>query len=374
VTDFLVVGGGIAGAAAGCFLSEHGTVTLLETEQVAGVHSTKRSAALLSEYYGGPAVRAMTSASRELYGAHPELLRPRGVLAIAPLGAEAEFEAALKSGSTAPQGVQELTGTEAQQLCPILRPAYYERAMLKPGAYDVDVTAAHQGFLAAITASSGKVVTSAPVTSLNQRAGRWHADTPAGRFSAPVVVNAAGAWADEVAALADVPGIGLVSRRRTMALASSPAGHPAADVARWPMLTDVTETFYAKPDSGGLLLSPVDSEPMPPGSPEAAAEDVARAITRFEQATTAQVQHVTRSWAGLRSSVVDDVPVIGEAPSAAGFFWLAALGGYGIQIAPAAGELLAGLVTGARLPARLSTVAAATSPARTGVGIRAMSA
>jgi D-arginine dehydrogenase len=355
MTDFLVIGGGIAGAAAGFFLSRYGRVILLEAERALGVHSTGRSAALLSEYYGPPVVRAMTSASRDFYSAPPpgfadtELLRPRGVLAV---GAGDEFEAALKSGSSVPQGVQELTRAEAQLMVPVLRPGFYERAMLKPGACDVDVAAAHQGFLRAIR-SGGRVVTGAPVHNLKYRAGCWHAETPAGRFSAPVVVNAAGAWADEVAAHAQVPPIGLVPRRRTLALIPAPAGYARADVARWPLLGDVADTFYAKPESGGLLVSPVDGVPMAPGSPRAADEDVARAIARYEEATTVRVRRVVRSWAGLRSSVGDDLPVIREAPSAPGFFWLAGLGGYGIQIAPAAGELLAGLVVGAEVPDRI---------------------
>lgn len=352
MADFLVVGGGIAGAAAGFFLARNGTVTLLEAESALGTHSTGRSAALFSEYYGGPEVRAMTAASRSFYTTPPpgfadvELLRPRGVLAVAPVGTSGRFEAALRSGSDAPQGVHAITMAEARQLYPVLRPGLFERAMFRPGACDLDVAAAHQGFLRGIRAGGGRIVSAARVRSLAWRSGWWHAETPAGRFSAPVLVNAAGAWADEVAGLAGVPRLGLVSRRRTIVLVPGPHGYPAATVARWPMLADVTETFYAKPESGGLLLSPVDTEPMAAGSPRAADVDVAMAIARFEAATTVRVRRVIRAWAGLRSAVDEDVPVIGEAPATPGFFWLAGLGGYGIQLAPAAGARLAALVSG----------------------------
>jgi D-arginine dehydrogenase len=349
--DFLVVGGGIAGASAGYFLADFGRVTVLEMEAVPGYHSTGRSAALFTEYYGNSVVRALTRASREFYLAPPPgfagpLLTPRGVLALCPHGAGERFAEVLATGLTAPVPVRELGPDEALRYCPVLRPQWFTRAMLKPAAMDIDVDALHQGFLRGIRARGGQVVRSARLRSLARPGGSrsgWRAGTEAGEFSAGYLVNAAGAWADEIAGLAGVRRIGLTPLRRTAALVAAP---DVAGVAEWPMVLDVTETFYFKPESGRLLLSPYDATPVSPGDARPADLDVATAIDRVRAATSLGIRHVQRAWAGLRSAVPDDTPVIGEAPDAAGFFWLAALSGYGIQTAPAAGRLAAGLVTG----------------------------
>ena len=210
-SDFLVVGGGIAGASAGYFLAAHGQVTLLEREAVPGYHSTGRSAALFSEYFGNAAVRALTAASRPFYTAPPlgfrqALLSPRGVLALCPHGAEARFAEVLAAGLTAPTPVRELGAGEAERYCPALRPEWFSRAMLKPAAMDIDVDAVHQGFLRGISERGGEVIRSAGVRALTRRGGMWRAVTDAGEFTAACVVNAAGAWADEIARLAGVRG------------------------------------------------------------------------------------------------------------------------------------------------------------------------
>lgn len=365
--DFLVVGGGIAGAVAGYFLSAHGRVTLLEAERSPGTHATGRSAALFSEYFGNRAVRALTAAARDFYETPPPgftavpLLTPRGVLALETPGSGAQFEAAKASGAEAPQPVRELDRRQALELCPVLRTGEFGRALYKPGAADVDVDAAQQGFLRGLRAAGGHVVTSAKVLSLTRSEGRWQAATPAGGFAAPVVVNAAGAWADEVARLAGVPPAGLVPRRRSAALATVPAGYQVRD---WPMVTDVADTFYAKPESGGLLLSPVDDTPAPPGDVRADDLDVAIAVDRFLAVAALPIRHISHTWAGLRTSVADDTPVIGACPVSPGFWWLAGLGGYGIQTAPAVGALLAALATGREPPPVLAPLVADVTPAR----------
>jgi D-arginine dehydrogenase len=365
-SDFLVVGGGIAGASAGYFLAASGTVTLLEREAVPGYHATGRSAALFSEYYGNGVVRALTAASRPFYTAPPPgftapLLSPRGVLALCPRGAEARFDRVLAAGLTAPVPACELGPGEAQRHCPVVRPEWFSRAMLKPAAMDIDVDAVHQGFLRGIRARGGQVVRSAGVRALSRSAGEWRAVTGAGEFSAPCLVNAAGAWADEIAGLAGVPGTGLTPLRRSACIVAVPA---AAGASRWPMVADVTETFYVKPESGRLLLSPADATPVPPGDARPEDIDIAAAIDRVRAATTLEIRHVQRAWAGLRSAVPDDTPVIGPAPQVPGFVWLAALGGYGIQTAPAAGELAAALATGTAPRPASADLAAPLSPGR----------
>ncbi len=350
--DFLIIGAGIAGASAGYFLSASASVTVLEMERAAGYHSTGRSAALFSEYYGNGVVRALTAASRAFYAAPPAgflaadapLLTPRGVLALCPHGAEQRFGEVLAAGLTAPVPVRELAPGEAERHCPAVRPGWYSRAMLKPAAMDIDVDAVHQGFLRGIRANGGRVLTSAGLRSLTRRNGTWLADTAAGRLSAAAVINASGAWADQVAGLAGLRPVGLTPLRRTAFIVAPP---PRSDVTGWPMVADVTDTFYFKPESGRLLVSPADATPVPPGDARPDELDVAAAIDRVRAATTLPIRHVSRAWAGLRSAVPDDTPVIGAAPDAPGFFWLAALSGYGVQSAPAAGRLAAALATGA---------------------------
>ncbi|MDX2524715.1 NAD(P)/FAD-dependent oxidoreductase [Streptomyces europaeiscabiei] len=405
LSDVLVVGGGIAGAAAGYFLGRSGgRVTLLEAERTPGTHATGRSAALFSEYYGNTVVRELTVASRAFYERPPagfspvtELLRPRGVLALGTPDTGREFDAAKASGATAPQPAVELDRDQALALCPALRPGAFDRALYKPGARDIDTDAVLQGFLRGLKAAGGTVVTGARVHGLAFRRGQWHATTAAGEFSAPVVVDAAGAWADQVAVSAGAAVQGLVSYRRTAALASLPedrasadrsgdagsSGHPgpphprrpgteglpggtAAGIADWPMISDVADTFYARPESGGLLVSPADATPVPPGDVRPDDRDVALALDRFRAVVALPVRHVRRAWAGLRTSTPDDTPVIGPDPDAPGFCWLAGLGGYGLQTAPAAGALLAALIAGHEPPPGLTTAVAGVTPARTG--------
>ncbi|MFM9552375.1 NAD(P)/FAD-dependent oxidoreductase [Streptomyces caniscabiei] len=388
-SDVVIVGGGVAGASAGYFLGRTGRrVTLLEAESAPGTHATGRSAALFSEYYGNAVVRELTRASRAFYESPPagfspvtELLRPRGVLALGTPGTGREFDAAKASGAYAPQPVIELDHEQALALCPALRPGAFDRALYKPGARDIDTDAVLQGFLRGLKEAGGTVVTGARVHALTRHRGRWHAATSAGEFAAPVVVDAAGAWADQVAESAGVAAQALVAYRRTAALVSLPtdrasthpapvdrasAGSSAGDIARWPMIADVADTFYARPESGGLLVSPADATPVPPGDVRPDERDVALGLDRFRAVVDLPVRHVRRAWAGLRSSAPDDTPVIGPDPAAPGFTWLTGLGGHGIQTAPAAGALLAALIAGNEPPAGLTGAVAGTTPARAG--------
>ncbi|MFI6757687.1 NAD(P)/FAD-dependent oxidoreductase [Micromonospora sp. NPDC050417] len=347
--DFLIIGGGIAGASAGYHLAAYGRVILLEMESVAGYHSTGRSAALFSEYYGGPVVRALTSASRSFLDAPPPgfsatpLLTPRGVLALSPAGEDESFDAALADELAAPTPAREIDVDEVQRYCPIVRPGRYHRAMVRPAAQDIDVDALHQGFLRGIRANGGQVVRSARVQSLTRLPDGWRAETGVGRFTGTQVVNAAGAWADQVAELAGVRPLGLTPLRRTAFLVDLPDGVRAE---RWPMVSDVAETFYFKPESGRLLISPADATPTPPGDVRPDDLDIAVGAARVEEATTLSIRRVHHAWAGLRTAAADDVPVVGRSADVEGFFWFAGLSGYGMQVAPSLGRLLAALVTG----------------------------
>jgi D-arginine dehydrogenase len=208
------------------------------------------------------------------------------------------------------------------------------------------------------------LVCDAPVKVIRYERGAWTVETPAGLFSAPVLVNAAGAWCDELAMLAGVKPVGLVPMRRTAFTSGAPAG---MSIDHWPMVLGVAENYYFKPDAGVLLISPANADPVPAQDVQPEELDVAIAVDQLETCTTLAIRQVRRKWAGLRSFVADKTPVVGFAPDAPGFFWLAGQGGYGIQTAPAMGELAAALVRGLPVPAdfaALGVTAQAVSAAR----------
>lgn len=342
----LIIGAGIAGASLGYHLAPHAQVILLERESQPGAHSTGRSAALFSEIYGGPLVRALSRASRAFLESPPpgftdaRLLTPRGSLFIATTDQMAEF-ATLKSAPDVAAGTRELTGEEARALVPILREGHVAAALLEPGSMDIDVHALHQGFLRGLRQSGGQVVCNAEVTALRHDGAGWRVTTTAGEFAGEVVVNAAGAWGDAVAALAGVAPLGLTPCRRTAAMADLP---PGTNADAWPMVIDAAETFYFKPDAGRLLLSPADATPTAPCDAQPEDLDVAIAVDRVETATTLELRRVGPAWAGLRTFVRDREPVAGFDVKVPGFFWLVGQGGYGIQTAPALGQAAAALV------------------------------
>ena len=354
--DAVVVGAGMAGASAAAEIARTGRVVLLERESQPGYHSTGRSAALFSETYGNAVVRALTRASREFFYVPPQgfadypLVRPRGSLHIArgdQLVAQRAFLALPDIGAQA-RGVD---AAEAKRLCPLLRDGYAAAGVLEPDAADVDVHALHQGYLKQFRARSGVLVTDANVLALEWRSGKWIARTTAGHFGASVVVNAAGAWADDIAGKAGLDPLGIVPCRRTAVLIDPPSG---VDIDDLPSVIDIDEQFYFKPDAGKLFLSPADETPSPPCDAQPDEMDVAVAIDRVQAAAAIDVRHVRRKWAGLRSFAPDRSPVIGFDSRASGFFWLAGQGGYGIQTAPAASRLAATLVGGRDVPHELA--------------------
>jgi len=367
--DFIVIGAGIAGATAGYWLAAKGRVIVLEMEDRPGYHTTGRSAAVYSEWYGNATINALTTGSRDFLLAPPAgfaahaLLARRGVLLIGRADQMAALAAAEASGRHLERLVR-LEPAAVLALCPLLREDYVAGAVFEPEAMDIDVHALHQGFLAGLRARGGGVVTEAKVEALGRRNGGWLAATRAGDFAAPVVVNAAGAWADEVAILAGLAPAGLVAKRRTAILFDPPAG---VEIATWPAVIDVDERFYFKPDAGKLLGSPADETPQPPADVQAEEWDVAVAVERIQRAARFEIRRIGHRWAGLRTFVPDKTPVVGFDPAAPGFFWFAGQGGYGIQTAPAMGRLAAALITGVGVPpdlARLGVDADKLSPAR----------
>ena len=369
--DFLIVGAGIAGASIGHFLAPHGRTVLLERESQPGYHSTGRSAALFFESYGTPQVRALTLASRAFVNAPPvgfadgPILSPRGAILVATPAQEVELADAWQVlRATSPRGAL-LDARRARELVPVLREGALLGAVFEPDAADIDVHRLHQGFLRSVRRAGGSVVCDAEVRAIvrDRRRDVWRVDADTAHFEAPVIVDAAGAWADRVAALAGVAPLGLVPKRRSIFTFAPPEG---LDSSRWPLFAGVDERWYVKPDAGMLLGSPANADPVAPQDVQPEELDIALAIERIEAATTLPVRP-RRSWAGLRSFAADGDLVGGFAADAPGFFWLAAQGGYGIQTAAAMGEACAALVRGEPLPERIAAFglsAASLAPGR----------
>ncbi len=352
--DIAIIGAGIVGASIAFHVAGEAKVLLLEGESAAGYHTTGRSAALFTETYGPAAVRALTRASRAFFREPPTgfasapLLTPRGTLMV---GDEAQRADALTLRDTlVAEGsdAEFLDGEVARARVPVLRPDAAAVGVWDPDAFDIDVDGLLQGFLRGARARGAVVEMQTRVTSLRRDGPCWQIGTAAGhRFRAGTVVNAAGAWVDEIATLAGIQPIGIEPRRRSAFLFSGPAG---IDCGRWPAVVALDESWYFKPDAGLLLGSPANADLTTPHDVLPEELDIATGIYRIEQATTLEIRRPTATWAGLRCFVADGEPVLGFDASAPTFFWAAALGGYGIQSSPAMGELCAALLRGEPIP------------------------
>lgn len=355
--DFLIIGAGIAGASAGYWLSPHGRVLVLERESQPGYHSTGRSAALFMESYGTPQVRALTMASRAFLESPPTgfsdypLISPRGAMMVAGPGQEAFLQAHWDVLRAVTPHARQLSADEACAMVPVLRRDKLIGAVYEPGAMDMDVHAIHQGFLRGISRTGGQVVCDARVTGLARVGDLWQVQAGGKRYSAPVVLNAAGAWADQLGQMAGAARLGLQPKRRSAMIFPSPDG---VNTSGWPMAIGVAEDWYFKHDAGMLLGSSANADPVEPQDIQPEELDIATAIYHLEEATTLRIRRPTRTWAGLRSFVADGDLVGGFDPTVAGFFWVAAQGGYGIQTSPAMGEVCAALARGQSIPEQVA--------------------
>lgn len=371
--DFIIIGGGIAGASTGYWLSRHGRVLVLERESHPGYHSTGRSAALYTAAYGTPQVRALTLASRAFFDQPPEgfcehpLLSPRGEMTVDFDNDPDELQRQYLSAKASVPQMQLLDADEACARLPILRRDKVHGALYDPTASDIDTDALHQGYLRGIRRNQGQLHTDCEVLGLERDAqGHWLVRTSGQTFSAPVLINAAGAWADQVGVLAGARPLGLQPKRRAAFIFAGPQD---PDCQHWPMLVSLDESFYMKPDAGMFLGSPANADPVPPHDVQPEELDIALGIHRIEEATTLSIRRPTRTWAGLRSFVSDGDLLAGFDPQVPGLFWVAGQGGYGIQTSPAMGQASAALVRGAALPEALAAFgldAAMLSPARLG--------
>jgi D-arginine dehydrogenase len=361
--DIAVIGAGMAGATAAAFLSADNRVALIEAEEVAGYHTTGRSAAIWIQNYGPPDVRALTRLSRSFYEAPPAgfsdvtLFRRRPVLTLASEAQLPDLENALASG----QGIRRVSIQEAEALLPALRPGYLAGAAMEEDAFDMEVAAIHQGFLRMLRANGGELGLRNRAGRIEKRAGTWDIETTSGTtFRAPVVINAAGAWGDHVATLAGAAPLGLQPCRRTAAIIDpSPF-----DASNWPMIVSAGDDWYARPEARTrLMVSPADQTPTYPHDVQPEEIDIAIGIDRMQQALDIPVRRVEHSWAGLRTFTPDGSLAFGWDPLVEGFFWCVGQGGYGIQTAPAAGRFVADLVLG-RDAGRAAALAPSVAPGR----------
>jgi D-arginine dehydrogenase len=371
--DILIVGAGIAGASLAWRLAGQRSVALLEREGQPGYHSTGRSAAMFMESYGPPMVRALTRASRAFYerppeGFAPDLMQPRGVLYLATHGQEKELAHTRRELAASCPGLATLDAGTTLAHVPCLRPEVVHGALYDAGAQDMDVHALHQGFLRGFrrkAGADGELHTAAFITQATHDGRCWTLQLNDGRtLRARTVVNAAGAWADELATMFGARPIGLVPHRRSAFTFKAPEG---VDPSPWPAVVGVDESYYFKPDAGQLLGSPANADPTLPHDVVPEELDIAMGIHQIESVSTLTIRRPASTWAGLRSFVPDGEMVIGQDDACPGFFWLAAQGGYGIQSAAGASALADALLRQIALPEELrqqGVKARALSPAR----------
>jgi D-arginine dehydrogenase len=365
--DVLIAGAGIAGTSLAWELADRASVVVLERESQPGYHSTGRSAAMLTETYGSGVVRRPTAASRPFFEHPPPdfvdrpLLSPRGMLHVARADQRAALDQAERAAVEVVPGVRRLDAAGVRELAPLVSAAYVAGGLLEPEARAIDVALLHQGYLRGLRRRGGQLIGNAAITAITAVRGGWEVASAAGSWRARVLVDAAGAGADQIAALAGVPPLGLVAKRRTAILVDPPAG---LDPRPWPMVIDVDERFYVKPEAGQLLVSPADETPVAPSDVQPEELDVALAVDRYETLTGERAPRIRQRWAGLRSFVADHDPVVGRDPATPGFVWLAGQGGFGIMTAPALARIGAALILGDEMPAELGLARARIGPER----------
>ena len=362
-TDAIIIGAGMAGATVAAQLASTHRVVLLEAEDSAGFHATGRSAAIWIRNYGAADVRILTAASKNFLENPPDsftdapLAHPRPVLHLAPPEQMPKLEALLAGGAV----IERIGVAAARAMVPAIREGFAVDALLETDCFDIDVAALHAGYLRMVRRLGGQLALRHRAGRIWYEAGAWHCETSAGdAFAAPVLVNAAGAWGDAVAALAGEPKVGLQPKRRTGVIVD-PAPFEVRD---WPLVGDVGHSWYARPEARTkLMLSPADETDSAPMDAQPDEYDVAVAVDRMQQALAIEVKRVEHSWAGLRSFAPDRSLVIGPGRQP-GFFWMCGQGGYGIQTAPAAGVFLAAQVRGQDVPAEMADAVRMVDPCR----------
>ena len=369
--DYLVCGAGIAGASIACELAAHGRVLVCEQEDHPGYHTTGRSAAMYIESYGAAPIRLLTAASRAFFDAPPPgftdhpLLTARGCLTVAGEGQSPSLAAQAREIEATGTRWREVSAAQALAMAPVLRPGAVAAGLFEPDACDIDTASLHGGYLRLARARGAEFRNRSRVERLDRAGEVWTARLSGGDVAqARVIVNAAGAWCDQVAALAGAAPLGLAPMRRTAVIIDPPA---EMAIGAWPSVIDADGAWYFKPEAGRILVSPCDEIPSEPVDAAPEEIDIALCIDRLQKAADIPVTRIVRAWAGLRTFAPDRVPVIGYDPDLDGFFWCAGQGGYGMQTAPAAAQLAAARALRGPTPADIAdrgVIASAYDPGR----------
>jgi D-arginine dehydrogenase len=358
--DFLIVGGGIAGLSAASCLAPHGKVVVIEAEEALGYHSSGRSVSFSHYGIGGKVVRGLTAWSRSFFEEQPLGFCDTPIARTVPslYFAEEETLPALETLATGmaefTDAIERIEAAALGRLCPVLRTGEGAAVagLLDPTGLKLDADALLQAYARSVRTAGGTILTGLRIAAVRREGGTWRVRTEKGEeHEAPVLIDAAGAWADSLAVLAGVRPLGLQPKRRTIIALDPPAG---THVSAWPFVHSVAGDFYMLPEAGQLLASPVDEVDDDPCDAAPDEYDVALAADRLEHYTTLRVARIAHRWAGLRSFVADRVPTAGFASDAPGFFWLAGQGGYGLQTAPAMAAIVESLVTGGAWPEGLA--------------------
>ena len=350
--DFLIIGGGVAGVSAAARLSALGSVILLEGEDALAYHTSGRSAAMFEQNYGKPSTVALNKASHAF---HDEIgvLSPRGLMLIGSADTADDF------GEDARQmQLDPISMREAKEMIPILDDTVVDRAAYHAAAWDIDTDKLIQTFARMARENSATIMTKAKADSIKRVNNSWFVSVGPTTFEARNLVNAAGAWVDQIAEAAGIAPLGFTALRRSMARIPAPGGH---DVSTWPMMFGPGEDWYAKADAGALIVSPAEEDPTTPHDAYADDMVLAEGLARYEANVTEPVTRLLSSWAGLRTFSPDRTLVLGPDPKEPSFIWCAGQGGYGMQSAPAASQLLADLVSGAASDLPTEAVAALTA-------------
>lgn len=343
--DFLIIGGGIAGVSAADRLALHGSVLLLEAEENLAHHASGRSAALYEPFYGPKPIVELSLASGEAL-TQAGVLSPRGVLLVAGEGQGDAFKADaehLHLASISPEA--------AVEAFPALDITKLHAAASGHEGQDIDTDLLIQSHAKAARKHGAQLLLKAPVQAISKTADGWQVTTPLGAFSARILINAAGAWADKVAQMAGVTPLGIQPKRRSMARIPAPGD---LDVSGWPMLFGVGESWYAKPDAGAMIVSPADADPVEPHDAWADDMILAEGLARYEDMMRFPVTRLISSWAGLRSFAPDGSPAYGRDPDIPDFIWFAGQGGYGFQSSQAGADFIADVVLGRPTDAALA--------------------
>ncbi|WP_241505787.1 NAD(P)/FAD-dependent oxidoreductase [Parahaliea mediterranea] len=359
--DIIIVGAGMAGASVAAELCDGNRVLLLEREEQPGYHATGRSAAAYIPSYGADnlALHYLTACSRSILQEPPSvfrvptLLHQRGLLSLCTPAQKAQASVDFDRLRATFAGIAQVDTAFIRHSIPLIRDEYASSGWFEPDVHDIDVHALHEGYLRILRQHGGRLVNNAEAVAIERRQQCWQVQTRDTVYSAPLLVNAAGAWADQVARLAGVNPIGLMPLRRTAVLLQPP---PGCEVSGWPLIMATDGSFYLKPDAGLILASPADEHLSEACDARPEELDVAYAVHYAQAALRLEVRRVEHSWAGLRSFVADRSPVLGYANDVDGFFWLAGQGGHGIQMAPATARLAAAQIAGSGIPADLAAL------------------